>query len=144
MSWSEAPKTLFKTSQYIIQITTNDWATNEEKKVPADRLLYKIHNILPSTTYSFRVFTCTENSMKSLPSKEEHITTSEITLTTKLSNSACDNHALTQETSEKYETTSTKTDREDNSIEKEATLAYASSDLDVFSAQSPVKKGKYR
>ncbi|CAC5368386.1 unnamed protein product [Mytilus coruscus] len=140
VSWSEAPKTLFKTSQYLIQITTDDWATNEENNVPAVQLFYKIKNILPSTTYAFRVFTCTENLLKSLPSKEEVITTRGIAITTKLSDSACANDALTESKSDKYETISIKNDLENTSSENKATLAHASLDLEVCSAQSPVKK----
>lgn len=70
VSWSQPTKTFFKTQQYLLKISTNKWESFEEHTISGDKCQYSVLDVLPSTTYAFKIYTVVKYSIKSLPSNE--------------------------------------------------------------------------
>lgn len=73
--WEKPAETFFRTAHYLLQSTTDDWKTFERISIPTDQNRYCISNVLPSTKYNFKMFTVTQNDIRSIPSNEEYIVT---------------------------------------------------------------------
>ncbi|CAG2192461.1 unnamed protein product [Mytilus edulis] len=73
--WEKPAETFFRTAHYLLQSTTDDWKTFERILIPTDQNRYCISNVLPSTKYNFKMFTVTQNDIRSIPSNEEYIVT---------------------------------------------------------------------
>lgn len=59
----------------MLQISTDNWNTYEEFSIPSDQYKYSIPNIETSTKYEFKILTCVQNGIKSLPSEKGYTVT---------------------------------------------------------------------
>lgn len=75
ISWSEPEKTFFKTTNFLLQKSTDNWNTYEEVFVSADQYKYYFSNTEPLTKYEFRILTCALGGIKSFPSENVYTVT---------------------------------------------------------------------
>ncbi|VDI61359.1 Hypothetical predicted protein, partial [Mytilus galloprovincialis] len=70
VSWKEPICTFFKTKEYVVEYTRNDWISKEEITVPVDMNSFFITKVLPSAKIQVKVYTGICHSIRSLPSLE--------------------------------------------------------------------------
>ncbi|CAG2215522.1 unnamed protein product [Mytilus edulis] len=70
VSWKKPIATFFKTKEYVVAYTIDDWKSKEEITVPVDINACLIIKVLPYTKIQVKVYTCICHSFRSSPSLE--------------------------------------------------------------------------
>ncbi|CAC5375169.1 TTN [Mytilus coruscus] len=70
VSWKEPSCTFFKTKEYLVEYTRNDWQSKEEIIVPVDTHSCLITQELTSAKFQVKVYTCICHFIRSSPSLE--------------------------------------------------------------------------
>lgn len=68
VSWKEPLSTFFKTKEYVVEYTEDDWTSTKSIVVPVDENSCFITKLLPSANIHVKVYTCICHSIRSSPS----------------------------------------------------------------------------
>lgn len=70
ITWSLQRESFFKIEYFIIELTTDDWQAPQTFFCLGTEFNHRVQNLSTTTTFRFRVVTCTHNLIKSRPSSE--------------------------------------------------------------------------